>query len=390
MDTPFTPGFGVTPPILAMQGTPMEDFVAALAGRLPVGDRTVLISGPRGIGKTVLVAQLRGVATEHGWKPVTLHTAGDLLADLREHAVHLLRQVDPKATATRLTGGSSQVAGFGGGFTREVHEEYPRDAAPLEVLLERLTSMLADAGGGLLVTVDEIQSADPQQLQRIGQHIQDVVTRGLPMAFVAAGYTSGVDGLLAHAHTTFLRRAHRIEIGCVDVATAAEVVAQTVEAGGKRITGAAAAIAGEVSAGYPYLIQVVGSLAWANAEGRDVITAEHVEAARQEVVERMVDFVHAPALRDVGGRKREYLMAMLSDPEVSRVADIATRMGITASQQNVYRARLIRDELIRPAGHGEVTFGLPYLREALERQRDGAGRRPMTGYARPVKPVPPA
>src|SRR5690625_5686470 len=56
---PFTPGFGLTPRVLAMQGTPVEDFAEALAGRRSVGERSVLISGARGVGKTVLLAQMR-------------------------------------------------------------------------------------------------------------------------------------------------------------------------------------------------------------------------------------------------------------------------------------------------------------------------------------------
>lgn len=50
---PFTPGFGLTPMILAGRDVAIEEFTAALAGNVPEA-RAILISGARGSGKTVL------------------------------------------------------------------------------------------------------------------------------------------------------------------------------------------------------------------------------------------------------------------------------------------------------------------------------------------------
>lgn len=385
---PFTPGFGLTPPVLAMQGTPVEDFAEALEGVRPAGHRSVLISGARGVGKTVLLSQFHDVAEEVGWEVIVLHTSSDSLAEeLRGRAVHALRELDPDARSSRVTSGSISAMGAGASLGRELSDRYEGEDVPLAVLLDRLAALASQRGGGLLVLLDEVQSADPEQVHVVTQHMQDLAQRGHAAGFVAAGVRTGVDELLANPKTTFLRRAHQVEIGSVDVGTAAQVIMTTVSDTDKHITPEAAVRAGEISQGYPYLIQVVGSEAWQRSGTSSTIEIEDVEGARPRAVDAMVHNVHGPALRDITGRKNDYLLAMLEDEGPSAVADIAERMGIDQNNQNVYRARLIADEMIRPAGRGRVEFALPYLREALVRRQEGGRSALDHGPARVARPV---
>ena len=128
---PFTPGFGLTPPVLAMQGTPVEDFTEALEGTRPAGHRSVLISGARGVGKTVLLSQFHDVAEEVGWEVIVLHTSSDSLAEeLRGRAVHVLRDLDPQASSSRLTSASITAMGAGASVGREVSSRYDEEEVP--------------------------------------------------------------------------------------------------------------------------------------------------------------------------------------------------------------------------------------------------------------------
>ncbi|MCT2177826.1 ATP-binding protein [Brachybacterium muris] len=385
---PFTPGFGLTPPVLAMQGTPVEDFAEALEGTRPAGHRSVLISGARGVGKTVLLSQFHDVAEEVGWEVIALHTSSDSLADeLRGRAVHALRDLDPEARDSRVTSGSISALGAGASLGREISDRYEGEDVPLAVLLDRLAALASLRGGGLLVLLDEVQSADPDQVHVITQHMQDLAQRGHAAGFVAAGVRAGVDELLANPKTTFLRRAHQVEIGSVDVGIAAQVIMTTVADTDNHITPEAAVRAGEISQGYPYLIQVVGAEAWQRSGTSGTIEIEDVEGAREFAIDAMVHNVHGPALRDINGRKDEYLLAMLEDDGPSAVMDVARRMGIDQNNQNVYRSRLIADEMIRPAGRGHVELAMPYLREALIRRRDGGRSALAHGPARVARPV---
>src|SRR5699024_2152571 len=100
---PFTPGFGLTPMILAGRDVAIDEFTAALAGSVPEA-RAILISGARGSGKTVLLTEFRELALEAGWIDLRMHTSSTSLTDeLRSQAIAHLRELDPEAETSRLT-----------------------------------------------------------------------------------------------------------------------------------------------------------------------------------------------------------------------------------------------------------------------------------------------
>ena len=367
---PFTPGFGLTPMILAGRDLAIEEFTAALAGNVPEA-RAILISGARGSGKTVLLTEFRELALEAGWIDLRMHTSStSLVEELRGQAIAHLRELDPEAETSRLT--SARISSLSA--SRDIVQRYDGEGEVLSTVLDRLAQLADEDGGGLLITLDELQSVDRDQLHALTQHVQDLIGSGHAVAFIAAGVRPGVDALLDHERTTFLRRAHRIEVGSVDVGTAAETIRMTIADTTRTITPEAAVLAGEISCGYPYLIQLIGSKAWQRSGDADTIEIEDVRASRDAVVAAMIKNVHGPALRGLSPRKREYLHAMLEDEGPSAVGDIARRMGIDPRNQSTYRERLIEEELIRPAGRGFVEFSLPYLADALHHEaRTGVG-----------------
>ena len=75
--------------------------------------------------------------------------------------------------------------------------------------------------------------------------------------------------------------------------------------------------------------------------------------------------VHEYALADLSPTDRTFLLAMSRDDGPSRVADIRTRMDVTANYVSVYRSRLLEAGVIAAVGHGLVDFALPYLRDYL-------------------------
>ena len=98
---PFTPGFGLTPMILAGRDVAIEEFTAALAGNVPEA-RAILISGARGSGKTVLLTEFRELALDAGWTDLRMHTSSTSLTDeLRSQAIARLRELDPEAETSR-------------------------------------------------------------------------------------------------------------------------------------------------------------------------------------------------------------------------------------------------------------------------------------------------
>lgn len=379
MTNPFRASFGAVPPFLAGRDVMLDAFELALDHGPGAEGRATVVMGPRGTGKTVLLTEMESIARDHDWQVITLHTSAEsLLGEARDQAVEILRDLDPDATHFRLTGGSvGSVASVSG----EVVDDFAASTPSAPAVLRRLTDLLG-RDTGLLFTLDEVQAVDLDRLSEFAQIYQDLVRAEQNVAFVGAGIGTGVRDLLDSPRTTFLRRARRVEIGMVDIGSAAAAIQATVAATPKTIAADAAVRAAEISQGYPYLIQYVGAQAWANAGDESEILLEDVQGALPSAIAQMATNVHEPALRELAPRKLAYLEAMLLDEGPSAVSDLTERLGTYAGYQSVYRDRLIEDELIRPAGRGRVEFALPYLREALLARRaagDGARALPATG-----------
>ncbi|MFC0674662.1 ATP-binding protein [Brachybacterium hainanense] len=362
MENPFRPSFGAVPVALAGRSFALDSFEHALEDHPGSEQRSTLISGARGTGKTVLLTEMEMIAQDQGWEVLRLHTAAPSLAgELRELVLERLREVDPEASDLRISGGG--IASIGSVRTERV-DRYAGEMTTATALA-RLAELAGGSGGGLLLSVDEVQSVDLDELAGVTQLYQDLVRTGRPVAFVGAGIRSGIEALLGKDKATFLRRAHRVELGTVDLGTAAETIRLTVAGTAKRIGPEAAVLAGEISCGYPYLIQYVGAQAFENSADAEEIALEDVARTRGSAIRQMHMNVHGPALRGIAPGKLAYLEAMLEDDGPSSTAEIGRRLGRDHGYQSVYRRRLIEEDLIEPAGRGYVRFSLPYLRDSL-------------------------
>ena len=364
---PFRPGFGVSPRVLAGRDELVEEFDTALDEGPGSPLRSVLVSGARGMGKTVILNELEEVARGRGWLVVRLPETGDLLEELAATLLpRLLAEHDSeRAVHRRVTGGG--VAGLGS-VTTTAKERYPvRESAG--TLLERLLDVLAAHGTGVLFTLDELQAVDRESVAGFASLYQHLVRDERDVALAAAGLPVGVDQLLQHRGTTFLRRAERIQLAALTTRQVVEATRLTIEGADGSVSEPRLTALAEVVHGYPYLLQLAGYRAWREAAGA-MITPDHARATVPVVSERMGRLIHDPALRDVPEAQRAYLAAMAQDDGPSSTGEVAARLGLTAQHANVFRTRLIQRELIVPAGHGSVDFGLPYLREHLRRQPD--------------------
>ena len=357
---PFRPSFGASPRVLAGREDVLADVDLALDEGPGSPLRTVLVSGARGIGKTVMLGELEELAKARGWLVLRLPEGPHLVTELEQTLLPaLLAERDPEAVRRTLTGGG--VGGLGSVST-DVADRFPVTES-LSRMLARLAELVAQTGGGLLLTLDEVQAARPEDLARLASAYQHLVRDDAEVTLAAAGLPSGIDALLAQPGTTFLRRAERIHLAPLPDEQVAHAAVQTVRGAGRVISDEALTTLVELVHGYPYLLQLVGYHAWRAAGDDEVITAADVASTRPAIVERMSRLVHAPALRGLPEGQRAYLRAMAQDDGPSSTGAIGERLGVTKGHQNVQRTRLIERELVVPAGHGLVDFALPYLRE---------------------------
>ncbi len=227
---------------------------------------------------------------------------------------------------------------------------HPRSTA--EAAVER------DAG--IVLTLDELQTAEPDGLRTLAAVLQEHVPNGWPLVVVIAALPSLRATRGSRALPTYLERAEWHDIGPLD--TEASLLALTGPAAqaSRPMTPAAADALMALSGGYPYAIQVAGHFAWRASAGSDEITAAHADQARSRIEEDLEQLFRI-RWEDASPTERDYLVAMAhasvdGAPTSRKIAD---RMSTTTPRIAYLRDRLIKKGTIYASAEGAMHFITP-------------------------------
>lgn len=368
MRNPFIPTFGVSPIVLGGDDNLTRSFGAGLDGGPGDPRRTLLISGPRGIGKTVALNGLEDEATGHGWivlraQPYDL--IEPLVATVIPQALATVRQQDPERR--RITGVT--VSGIGGFSTTTAPGDQP---APLLIgSLNTLCDELSP-GSGVLITLDEVQSVDTKELWQLTAAVQDLRRDGRDIAFAAAGLPDGVESLLQHPGTTFLRRAQHAVLVPMTPSETLSVLRDTALQGAVDIPNEVLTDAATLTRGYPFLIQLLGYHLFERASRRDQrVSHDDLVAVTPDVLKTLGDLVHQPALLHLPSAELEYLEAMADVQDGHQAvlsAAVAQQLGKRVQQVSMVRQRLIDRELIYSPRRGTLNFVIPHMGHHLKQR----------------------
>ncbi|MGB9112096.1 MAG: ATP-binding protein [Acidimicrobiales bacterium] len=364
MRNPFKPSFGATPPLLVGRQDLIDTFVEGLESGPGALERATLYMGLRGSGKTALLNAVQDEARQRGWLVVAeTATPGFVARITNEHLPSLLAQHDPKAIRRHLSGIS--LPGTRGGATWTT-EDLHRAVPSLRNQLALLADVLAEHETGVLISLDEVHRRQViDEMRELATTIQHAFREDREVAFVGAGLPESVSDLLEDDVLTFLRRADRHHLGAVDADEVRRALRDPIAEQDRSVADDVLDVMVEGTAGYPFLIQLVGSRVFAAHPKVRGITMEDAIQGVESAHRRMGSLVHEPSLADTSSIGRSFLIAMARDDGPSSMGDIAERLGVDANYASQYRLRLIAAELITPAGYGKVDFALPYLREYL-------------------------
>ncbi|PJM74588.1 AAA family ATPase [Bifidobacterium simiarum] len=356
---PFKPTAGVMPPVLIGRESISLDFREGLEDGPGAPDRLMLITGPRGCGKTVMLTELGLIAKKRHWDVID-ETASDGLCD------RLIARIAPKPG---LVSGATIKPTFMGASLGEISiAPALRPASLRDAIAAHLHTL--GKGRGLLITIDETQDASLEDMTAISTAAQHLLRENAEVAFVFAGLPSLISDLLNAKVLTFLRRASIKELGDVPLDEVRTALASTIRGAGVSIDEDVLESATRATGGYPYMIQLVGYGIWRHARRRDdgndhAIRAEDVKIGVEQARAKLGAGVCAPVVKRLSKRCVEYLMAMAQDDGPSSTSDIANRMGENMNYANGYRQRLLDEHVITSSSWGKVDFAIPFLREYL-------------------------
>lgn len=324
--------------------------------------------GPRGVGKTSLLRAMQAEADGLGFVTVWI-TAGDgpFLVALIEEFEKLANSWKDKARDAVLAALKTLTVSIGGvaistGADGKTETRQGSAGRALQDVIVSTGREVAAHHTGLVLFVDEIQSADGQGLRALAyawQHMQSEA-RDLPAAAFTAGLGHSQD-VITDA-VSFGERFHYNHIKNLDAVAARSAL--VVPAHGQGVTwddDALASVLAE-SQGYPYFLQLFGDYMWRAAGFPDpggTLTSSHLQSATAEFANARFDFFRARWTK-ASEREAELLAAMasLGDGRQRRM-DIAKALGVPTTAISMARRSLMDKGLIEATSHGYLSFTAP-------------------------------
>ena len=380
---PYTPNAGAPPRFLAGRAQEIEDF-RVLLRRLANGytEQSVIVTGLRGVGKTVLLGQYERIAEDENWVPVVAEVSkntpfGPQIANLSRRA---LFQVSPKARwGERAAQAAAVIKSFSlsvqadGAMTAGLDVEPAWGTADTGSLNDDLADVFqaigeaaAEKKRGVVFLFDEIQFLAKAELEALIGAVHRTVQRQLPVTFAGAGLP-GLPGLAGNAKSYAERFFKFSSIGQLPREAAVQAIVEPAKGEGVTYQPEAIDFILAYTEGYPYFIQEFGRAAWNTADG-PVITLVDAEDALSQVDSELDGSFFQARVQRTTPDELMYLRAMaeLGGAE-HKAADVAAVLHKTSEQLGPIRSRLIAKGLLYTSRFGYAKFTVPQFDRFMRR-----------------------
>ncbi len=382
---PFAPGAGNRPPELAGRDDILDAALLALA-RIKAGkaERSPLLVGLRGVGKTVLLVEIRKKAEAAGYRTMMVEAQEGvplrrlLLPGLRK----LLLGLDTgEALGEKVKRGFRVFRSFIGTIKLEVGEvELSVDSRPEKgtadsgVLDADLTDLLVAVGEAAVeeqtsvaILIDELQYLGEDELGALIMAMHRVSQERLPVILFGAGLPqlSGQTGRAkSYAERLFLFP----QVGALTKTDSDLALQEPVRVEGVLFSDEALAEIYRQTKGYPYFLQEWGSQSW-NAAQDSPIEVDVVRAASVKAIKDLDQSFFRVRFDRLTPREKDYLRALaeLGD-QPRRSGEIAQLLGVRSESVAPLRSGLISKGMIYSPQHGDTAFTVPLFDEFMKRE----------------------
>ena len=382
---PFAPGAGQRPPELAGRDKEVAAFEVVLE-RVARGrpERSLVLTGLRGVGKTVLLGELRSMAVKRGWGAGKVEARPD--ADLRRPlSAALHRAIRDLAVRHRAPDRVEAILGILKAFALRAAPDGAKlrdrwqpgidvpaasgraDSGDIEIDLVELFTDVAelaqDVGTGVALLIDEMQDLKPDDISALCAACHELSQLGAPLVVVGAGLPH-LPAVLSASKSYSERLFRYVRIDRLSREDADRAVLAPVEREDAGITDEALDALFDASGGYPYFIQAYGKAAW-DAAPADPISALDVSVAAPEADAELAVGFFGSRYERATPAEREYLrsMAELTDGKDAGVntAQVADHLGRKPSSLSPARDSLIKKGLVYSAERGQIAFTVPHF-----------------------------
>ncbi len=384
IDNPFSPGAGSPPPELVGRDGTLEQ-ARILLGRVRQrrSEKSLLLTGLRGVGKTVLLIEMERLAQDAGYRTIAVeaHENKSLGALLSPPLKTLLFELDRlEGAREKVRRGLGVLRSFVGAakvtfndvsFGLDIEPERgAADSGDLETDLPNLFVAIAEAAqdksSAVAIFIDELQYFSAPELGALIMAMHKIQQRQLPLVLLGAGLPI-LPGLAGQSKSYAERLFNFPDIGALSEADSVKALVEPALSEGVVFESAALSQIFQLTKGYPYFLQEWGYQAW-NRATSSPITLQTVQDATTTVTPRLdQNFFRVRYDRLTPGEKN-FLRAMAGlGPNAQRTGDIADALGVKLTSIGPVRAQLIRKGMIYSPAHGDMAFTVPLFDEFMRR-----------------------
>ena len=381
---PYRPGAGLMPPYLAGREADIqavEQMFEALSMNIPT--QSVIFSGLRGVGKTVLINRLQRSAEERGifCKHIEVEERKDFISQIASCAQGFLRKISTRENLKYLIQKpldaiKALVISFdpeNSTFSLSMQEQELYRSTNLTQSLTDVFTALGEAAyeaeTPICFFIDEIQYMKKQELGALIAAIHRSNQLGYPIMIVGAGLPK-IYKMLSEEKSYSERLFVYQEIGSLSEEQAEKAITEPVRKLGAEYDEAAVKRIFGTTRGYPFFIQQLCQIVYENAES-SVITEEDVLRAEPEFYRVLDNGFFKVRYERCSDADKKFIFAMVRCGELPcTISNVAKKLHKRVSTISTMRAQLISKGIIYSEKHGELDFTVPEFDGFIRRHPD--------------------
>jgi AAA ATPase domain len=354
---PFSPGAGSPPPELVGRN-PLLEQARILLGRIKQKkpEKSLLLTGLRGVGKTVLLNEIERQARTAGYRTVAIEAHEDkpLGPLIAPHLRQVLFELDRIAgTGDKVKRGLRVLRSFLGALKVSYAdievgldidpERGSADSGDLEIDLPNLFVALGEAAeerqAAVAVLIDELQYFSEKELGALIMAMHKVQQRQLPIVLLGAGLPI-LPGLAGESKSYAERLFSFPEVGALSKDDAAKALREPARAEGAVFEPAALDEVFRLTKGYPYFLQEWGYQSW-NQAPTNRITLAVVKKATPTVIDRLDQNFFRVRFDRLTPSEKRFLRAVAElGPGPHRTSDVAETLGVKVTSLGPVRGKV--------------------------------------------------
>lgn len=381
---PYRPGAGLMPMYLAGRDEDiqnMSEIFDSLIMNIPTP--SVVFSGLRGVGKTVLINRLQSIAEDKGifCRHIEVEERNDFISQIATCSQVFLRKVSTKEKFKNmlqkpLDAIKSLVVSFNPDDTTFSLSLQEKELYKASNLTQSLTDVFVSIGGlayktenAICFFIDEIQYMKQNELGSLIAALHRANQLGYPIMIVGAGLPK-IYKMLSEEKSYSERLFIYKVVGSLTYEQSCKAIEEPAKKFGVKYTDEALQEIIELTKGYPFFVQQICQVIYKNTEDK-IIEISHVKNNIDEFFELLDNGFFKVRYERCAESDKRFIFAMVRCGELPcTISNVAKNLHKSVGSISTTRAQLISKGIIYPIRYKELDFTVPefdgYIRRLEE------------------------